>query len=103
MQRITTIELTPADLTSLVADMGGGTVKVSVPRTENGELSASIEISADEFKAGLASALEIDVATLDTLKVSNKKDGGISVAFSTDLGSEEAEEDEGAAVLAAVN
>lgn len=85
MQRTTTIELTPEDLTNLVADMGGGTVKVSVPRTEDGELSASIAISADEFKTGLAAMLEIDVEVLDTLKVSNKKDGGISVAYSVEM------------------
>lgn len=77
-----TVTITAEELSAAVAPfIAKGTVAVSVPRKEGGELSASVDISSEDFKGALAGMLEVTVEELAELEVSVKRDGSLVISF----------------------
>ena len=81
MQKSTVVTFSADDLNEMCEGLVGGAPKVSVPRTDEGELKISVEYNAGNFAIVLAEKLDVDVEALDGMTISNKKTGGIAVTY----------------------
>ena len=83
MIKKTTVVLSNADLNALVmANATNGIVKVTVPRKGGGGPTATVKIGAEDFKAALGAALEMEESMMAALDMSVKQDGTVEITFS---------------------
>jgi hypothetical protein len=86
MKKLTTVVLTPNDLTEALSGAVATSCKVNVPRKENedGNVAAPFvtsTIGPDEFADALAGFMDVDVAELAGMAMTVKKDGGLELTY----------------------